>query len=49
MKMKEFVVTCDFVVEATNEKEAYEELLKYLADCVQHGDVTAFEFEEVQS
>ena len=49
MSKREFVVTCDFVVEAANEREAYEELLKYLAECVQYGDVTAFEFEEVVS
>jgi hypothetical protein len=45
-KVKEFVVTCDFIVEAESEENAYEKLLDYLAECVQYGDVTAFEFKE---
>lgn len=45
-KMKKFSVTCDFVIEAESEEDAYEKLLDYLAEYVQYGDVTGFEFKE---
>lgn len=31
-------------IEANNPEEAYDELLSYLQDCVENGDVTAFSF-----
>lgn len=45
-KMKKFSVTCDFVIDAESEEDAYEKLLDYLAECVRYGDVTVFEFKE---
>jgi hypothetical protein len=45
-EVKEFVVKCDFSIEAESEEDAYKKLLDYLAECVQYGDVTAFDFEQ---
>ena len=46
MGEKDFVVRCDFVLEADSEDDAYEQFLDYLAECVRYGDVTGFEFVE---
>lgn len=44
--MKDFIVKCDLVIEASTEEEAYEKFLDYLAECVRYGDVTVFDFKE---
>ena len=46
MSEKDFVVRCDFVVEADSEDDAYEQFLDYLVECVRNRDVTGFEFVE---
>lgn len=44
--MCKFRVTFIDEIEAKNENEAYDLLLKYLQECCDNGDVTAFGFEE---
>ena len=45
-KMKKFSVTCDFVIDAESEEDAYEKLLDYLAECVRHDEALMFEIKE---
>jgi hypothetical protein len=44
--MKTYKVTFTDTIQANTEEEAYDKLLGYLAECVQFGDVTAFDFTE---
>lgn len=44
--MKTYKVTFTDTIQANTEEEAYDKLLGYLAECVQFGDVTAFDFAE---
>ena len=46
--MKTFQVTWTDNIEAETEEQAYDELLKYLKDVVNEGDVLGFEFKEIQ-
>ena len=39
-----YEVTFRDEIEADSEEEAYDDFLKYLAECVHHQDVTAFQF-----
>ena len=41
-------VTFKDVFYVESEEHAYEALLEYLANCITHGDVTAFNFEEMK-
>ena len=45
-KMKRFSVTCDFVIDAESEEDAYEKLLGYLAECVRRDEALMFEIKE---
>lgn len=47
--MKKFMVTFKDVFEAETEDQCYDKLREYLTDCVNFGDVTAFEFEDITS
>lgn len=46
-KMKNYAVTCDFVIDAESKEDAYEKLLDYLAECVRHDEALMFDIEEV--
>lgn len=45
--MKTFTVTFKDEIKAKTEGNAYDDLLNYLQQCVDNGDVTAFNFKEV--
>ena len=46
--MKTFRVQFVDEITAETEEDAYEVLLRYLRDCAEYGDATAFQFEEVE-
>jgi uncharacterized protein YciU (UPF0263 family) len=43
-----FKVTFRDEIEAKTEEDAYDILLSYLAECVNAGDVMAFDFKEIK-
>lgn len=45
--MKTYKITFNDEIEANSEEEAYDKLLEWIKDCVEYGDVCAFDFEEV--
>ena len=46
--MKKFKITFVDEIEAESEEDAYGVLLKYLWECVEHSDVTAFDFKDIE-
>jgi len=46
--MKTFRIQFVDEITAETEEDAYEILIRYLSDCGKYGDVTAFQFEEVE-
>src|SRR5690348_800889 len=44
--MKTYTVTFNDNFKASNEDNAFEQVLNYLGECVNNGDVTAFNFQE---
>jgi hypothetical protein len=46
--MKFEITFKDIFERVENEEQAYDILLDYLKECVENGDVTAFEFKEVK-
>lgn len=44
--MKKYEVTFSDTFEASNEDNAFDKVLDYLKECVENGDVTAFNFKE---
>jgi len=46
--MKKFQVTFTDIIEAETEEEAYEQIIKYCFEVADSGDVTAFEFLNVE-
>lgn len=47
--MKTYNVSCDFLIEAEDDEDAYYKLLEYLTDCVRDKDVTPFDFKEQEA
>jgi len=48
INMKTFRIQFVDEITAETEEDAYEILIRYLSDCGKYGDVTAFQFEEVE-
>jgi len=48
INMKTFRVQFVDEITAETEEDAYEVLLRYLRDCAEYGDATAFQFEEIE-
>jgi len=46
--MKKFKVTFFDIVEAETEADAYDEIIKYMKDVADNGDVTAFDFKQLE-
>ena len=46
--MKKFLVTFKDEFSAETEEDAYDQLLKYMAECVRNDDVVAFNFKEIK-
>jgi hypothetical protein len=46
--MKTFRVQFVDEITAETEEDAYEILLRYLSDCAEYKDATAFQFEEIE-
>lgn len=47
-KMKKYKIKFIDIIEAESEENAYDIFIKYLQECVEYRDVTAFEFYEVK-
>lgn len=48
INMKTFRVQFVDEITAETEEDAYEILLRYLSDCAEYKDATAFQFEEIE-